>query len=194
VKWLLITTVLAVAFPTALHSQDAVRETFEKGVYTNSTVGFRYVAPAGMTNTTASARSQVEQRAAALHRAKTFAVLLAMTSGPDDTASDWHSVGIQSYPREAFPGADDFHAESLMNASVARGGLSVGTNQSVVFSNQKFVATQFEMHEGTLTKHATVFTTVRGGQLLSFAFASNSAEEVAKMVTTMKSLSFTGSD
>ena len=81
-----------------------------------------------------------------------------------------------------------------MNASVARGGLSVGENQPEIFSNQKFVATQFEMHEGAVTKHATVYSTVCGDQLVSFAFSGNSAEEVTKEAETMKSLTFSNSD
>ena len=176
--------------PAAMHPQGAFHGSLEKGVYTNSTMGFRYNAPPGMVDITADARAQVQQRAAASHRASVFSILLALVSGPDDTSPDWHSMGIQAFPRTAFRGSDDLHAESLMNASVARGGLSIGPNQSVSFSNQHFVATQFEMHEGALTKHATVYTTVRDGDLLSFDFSGNSADQVAKMTDTMKSLSF----
>jgi len=190
-KWALA-AVLLIAVCSNASAQDSADGVLKSGIYSSSELGFRYAAPAAMRDTTASAQAQIQARVAALHRRSSSAVLLAMTSGPDDTASDWHSMGIETFARAAWPDADDFHAESLMNAAVARGGLPVGPNQSVTLSNQKFVVTQFELHEGAITKRATLYTTVRRGKLLSFDFSGNSAEEVNKMAETMKSLSFTG--
>jgi hypothetical protein len=190
-KWLLAAAFLFAACSNA-SAQDSTESVLKSGAYSSPELGFRYVTPAAMRDITASAKAQIQERAAALHRISALVVLLAMASGPDDTASDWDSMGIQIFPRAAWSDADDYHAESLMNASVARGGLSVGPSQSVTFSNQKFVVTQFELHEGSLTKHATVYTTVRRGKLLSFDFSGNSVEQVNKMAETMKSLSFSG--
>ena len=79
-----------------------------------------------------------------------------------------------------------------MNASMARGALPVGDNKSVAFSNVVFVCTLLEMREGSITKHASVYTTIRSGKLLTFAFTGNSADNVSKIADSMKSLAFSG--
>jgi hypothetical protein len=121
----MLAALLLVAVCSNASSQDSADGVLKSGVYSSSELGFRYAAPVAMRDTTASAKAQIEARAAALHCRSSLSVLLAMASGPDDTASDWHSVEIQTFARASWSDADDFHAESLMNAAVARGGLPV---------------------------------------------------------------------
>ena len=114
-KWALAAVLLVAACSNA-NAQNSADGVLKSGIYSSSELGFRYAAPAAMRDTTASARAQIEARVAASHRRSSSALLLAMTSGPDDTASDWHSMGIETFARASWPDADDFHAESLMKA------------------------------------------------------------------------------
>ena len=62
--------------------------------------------------------------------------------------------------------------------------------RSVVISGQSFAVSVFGMQEGPIKKGATVWTTVRKGKLLSFAFVANSPEQLETLTETMKSLQF----
>jgi len=42
-----------------------------------------------------------------------------MSSGPDDKATDWHSLTIETYPRKVVADLDDASAEAKMSAWVA---------------------------------------------------------------------------
>jgi hypothetical protein len=134
----------------------------------------------------------MQKRAAAAHRTSSSALLLRLVTGSADTSPDWASLAVSTFNRASWSDVDDFHTETRMNASMARGALPVGDNKSVTFSNVVFVTTQFELHEGSITKHATVYTTIRKGKLLAFAFSGNSSDVVSKNADSMKSLSFSG--
>ena len=191
-KWLFAAVVVLSIASENASAPNRAESGLVNGVYSDSELGFRYVPPAQMRDVTLNDRAEMQRRAAVLHRSTVTDLLLAMSSGPDDTDPDWHSVGIETLSRASWPDVDDFHAETRMNASMARGALSVSENQRVTFSSQPFVATEFQLHEDSITKHAKVYTTIRRGRLISFAFSGNSPEQVDKMVETMKSLSFTG--
>jgi len=191
-KWLFSAAVLLLIAAANASALDPAEDMLKNGVYSNADLGFRYTPPAKVQDITASARAQIQKQAAAAHHPTRFGLLLAMFFDEDDTAPDWLSIAIETLPRSVWPDLDDSHAESLMNASVVRGARSVGQNESATFSGQKFVVTRFELHEDSLTKHSTVYGTVRRGKLLSFAFAANATEPVDKMAETMKSLSFSG--
>src|SRR6266700_954200 len=67
------------------------------GVYSNAARGFSYTPPSGLRDLTA-AMYEAEGRQA--RSSKTHSsLLLLMASGPDDTAPDWLSLGIETYQR-----------------------------------------------------------------------------------------------
>ncbi|PYV68501.1 MAG: hypothetical protein DMG96_36215 [Acidobacteria bacterium] len=158
--------------------------------YSNATLGFRYTPPNQMHDKTERSRAEIQSRAAALHTGKMFDLLLAMSSGPDDTAPDWHSLTIESYPRSAVSDREDFKAEGKMNAWVAHSRDASALPRPVDISGQSFAVSVFGMQEGTIRKGASVWTTVRKGKLLSFAFVANSPEQLKRLTETMKSLQF----
>lgn len=163
--------------------------------YTNSPLGFHYVPPATLAlDQSAQARSDLQKLAAQTHRPVNTAILLRLLTGGADTSPDWVSLAVMTYSRASWADVDDFHAETRMNAAMARGASPAGENKPVTFGGVAFVASQFEMHEGAIAKHATVYSTVRRGQILSFAFSGNSAEAVSKDAESMKSLTFSGSN
>jgi hypothetical protein len=175
----------------AVQAQDTVLGALKSHGYTNTVLGFRYMPPLSLPlDQTSYARDEVQKRAEALHRTSGSAVLLRLVTGSADTSPDWASLFVSTFKRASWSDVDDFHAETRMNASMARGALPVGDNKSVTFSNVVFVTTQFELHEGSITKHATVYTTIRRGRLLAFAFSGNSPDVISKNADSMKSLSF----
>ena len=163
----------------------------ENGTYENSTLGFHYTPPTGMRDTTSAGQEEIRKRAEARHTAKTLDLLLAMASGPDDTAPDWHAMAIETYPRTAWSNLNDFQAAAKMNVAVAGSRASaVGQTQRLTFSEQNFAVSRFELREGAIVKKAVVYTTVRQGKVLSFAFSGNSPQQVQAMTGSMKTLVF----
>jgi hypothetical protein len=192
-KRLILQEVLVLFAVLIAHAQDPALGVLTSDGYMNSVLGFRYTPPSSLTlDQTSTLRDDMQKRAAAAHRTSSSAVLLRLVSGPEDTAPDWASLYVATFSRASWPDVDDFHAETRMNASMARGGLPVGDNKSVTFSNVAFVCTQFKMQEGSITKHASVYTTIRREKLLTFAFTGNSADDVNKIADSMKSLTFSG--
>ncbi len=158
--------------------------------YSNSTLGFRYTPPNGMRDTTVLSKKAMRERATALHQRATLGLLLSMSSGDDDTASGWHSLSIETYPRGALGSLDDAAAETRMSSWVG-GRRSLDSQPSLLmFAGQNFVSSEFEKQEGTVTKFAAIYTTVRRGELLSFAFSANSADQLQKATESMKNLLF----
>lgn len=173
------------------HSQDGALGVLTKDGYINPALGFRYMPPSSLPlDQTYVERESLQKRAAELHRTTSTAILLRLVSGSADTSPDWASLGVTTFDRASWPDVDDFHAKTRMNVQTARGARPIGDDKSVTFSNVMFVASQFEMHEGSLTKHAIVYTTVRRGKLLTFAFSGNSADVVNEIAASMKSLAF----
>jgi len=128
----------------------------------------------------------IQQRAKAMGKTNTLTLLLSLRSGSDDTAPEWHSIGIQTYPREKMGIVSDRDACQTLSRSVARGGTETGQPLDVQIGAIHFVVSTFEVREGQLTKHACVYTTVRNGKMLSFAFSANSSEVLNKIADSMK--------
>jgi hypothetical protein len=181
------TLLLLASWQAALATGEHSSSSF---VYSDPSLRLRYEPPGGMQDETESGRAQIQDRAAARHTSKVFDLLLAMTAGPDDTAPDWYSLIIETYPRSAVSEPDDAKAEAQMNAWVAHSKDASALPKSVVLSGQSFSVSVFGLQEGTVKKGAVVWTTVRKGKLLSFAFVANSPEQLKRLTESMKSIQF----
>ena len=103
--------------------------------YSNATLGFRYIPPSEMRDKTERFRAEIQERAEASHTKETLDALLAMSSGPDDAATDWHSLTIETYPRKAVADLDDASAEAKMSAWVAHSKDASALPRSVIALN-----------------------------------------------------------
>ena len=159
-------------------------------IYSNRVLGFRYAPPTGMQDATASERATMQARASALNATKMFDLLLAMESSPAAGASSWNLLTIETYPRQALGGLDDITAEAKVSSWVAGVNSSLGTPRSVVLSGQNFAVFVVGEREGTIKKGAVIWTTIRKGKLLSFAFVANSPQQLTKLAESMKSVQF----
>ncbi|HKW18902.1 MAG TPA: hypothetical protein VJO35_15440 [Terriglobales bacterium] len=155
--------------------------------YRNGSLAFRYSIPHGMLDKTARFTLQIEDQPGSW---KTLGTLLALSSGSDSSAPRWGSVTIVTYPRNDVPEPDDSKAEAQMNAWVAHSRDASALPRPAVISGQKFTVSVFGLREGTVTKGAVVWTTVRKGKLLSFAFAANSPEVLKNLTESMKIVQF----
>ncbi len=158
--------------------------------YSNLNLGFSYVPPSEMKDETKSGRAEIRARAAERHTTNTLDLLLSMSSGPDATAPYWHFVNIETYPRQKFSDLDDASAEAKMGAWVAGTSNLPGKPRSVVLAGQPFTVSVFGQQDGTIKKGAVVWTTIRKGKLLSFAFVANSPEQLKRLTESMKSIQF----
>lgn len=113
-----------------------------------------------------------------------------MSSGRDSNAPEWGSVTIETYPRNSVSEPDDVKAAARMNAWVAHSRDAMAQPRQVVISGQIFTISIFGLQEGNIKKGAVVWTTIRKGQLLSFAFAANSAQVLQRLTETMKTVKF----
>lgn len=159
-------------------------------IYYSSKLGLRYKPTDGMLDETEGRRADIRTRAAERHTSEILDLLLAMSSGPSPSASDWHSLTIETYPRERFSDVDDTAAEAKMSAWVAGISGSPGAPRFVVLSGQKFAVYVFAAQEGTVRKGAVVWTTIRKGKLLSFAFVANSPQQLKALAESMKTVQF----
>lgn len=158
-------------------------------VFTDSTLAFRYTPPPNLYDVTEGGKQSIREPARAMGKTDTLNLLLSLVSGPDDTSSDWRSIAIQTYPREKMArGLTDREASQFFSRTVAGVGSETGHPADVHIGDFDFVFSTFELHEGQLTKHARVYTTVRKGQLLSFAFSANSLDAMNKIVDSIKSV------
>jgi hypothetical protein len=155
--------------------------------YSNASLGFRYVPPGEMRDKTARFGLQIKDQSG---KARTLGTLLAMSSGPDSDVSTWRSTTIVTYQRSAVSGPDDAKAEAQMSAWVAHSNDASALPKSVVISGQRFSVSVFGLQEGTVKKGAVVWTTIRKGKLLSFAFVANSPVQLKALTETMKSVQF----
>jgi len=160
--------------------------------YSNVDLGFSYAPPKEMRDETIGGRADIRARAEALHTTKTLDLLLAMSSGPDVTTPAWHSLMIETYPRQRFSNLDDTSAEGKMSAWVAGFSGSTEKPRSVVIGGQSFAVSVFSEQDGTITikKGAVVWNTIRKGKLLSFAFVANSPEQLRALAESMKTIQF----
>ncbi|MGA8430545.1 MAG: hypothetical protein WB729_12050 [Candidatus Sulfotelmatobacter sp.] len=106
------------------------------------------------------------------------------------TFPTWSSITIVTYPRSAVSEPNDAKAAGLMNAMVAHSKDDSALPKLVVISGQRFTVSVFGLQEGTVKKGAVVWTTVRKGKLLSFAFAANSPDRLKELAETMKTVEF----
>jgi hypothetical protein len=87
--------------------------------YHDESLGLDYTPPSNMVNRTERFRAQIQEQAKAAVTVDMLHALLAFSTGDDDTASNWGSVTIETYPRKSVPEPDDVKAEAQMNAWVA---------------------------------------------------------------------------
>ena len=156
-------------------------------VFKDSALGFQYVPPPGMYDRTQTDQQDIQRRAAAAEKTNTMALLLSLRSGPDDTASDWRTIGIQTYPRDRVPVSSDRDASKIFSGWVTGGATETGQSRDVTIEGFSFVVSTFKRQEGQLTKYACVYTAVRNGKILSMSFSSNSQEVLNKTAESMKS-------
>jgi len=155
-------------------------------VFTNSALGFRYIPPTNMRDLTGIEKQWLQQRAAALGKTNTLTILLALRSGPDDTATDWHSVAIETYSRQKLAGASDRKAMQTMSRWVSGLGSVTAEPTDTQIGSFHFVVLSFDLREGQRTKYARVYTTILKDQILSLAFSANSSEVLNRIVASMK--------
>ncbi len=158
--------------------------------YKDQELGYEFVPPAGMIDRTSAEKRLIEQRAAQLHTSKVLTLRLALRANVRDTDAEWHSVGIESYPREQFANSNDHDAILKMSRWVAGQGAQSGEISDRGIGGFNFVVSTFELHEGPLIKRARVYTTILKGQLLSIAFSANSPKQLAEIEKSMNT--FTG--
>jgi hypothetical protein len=167
--------------------QSKTNSQFSGGGYADARLAFRYTPPKGMRDKTARFGLQIQDQSGV---ARPFGTLLAMSSGPDSDVSTWRSIAIVTYSRSAVLEPDDAKAEAQMSAWVAHSDDSSALPKSVAISGQRFSVSVFGLQDGSVKKGAVVWTTVRKGELLSFAFAANSPEQLTKLAESMKSVQF----
>ncbi len=159
-------------------------------IYTNGVLAMKYRPPEGLLDKTERFRLEIREQAKTQGTTKTLKALLAMSSGSDDRDPRWGSITIETYPRSEVLEPDDVKAAAKMNAWVAHSKDASALPKAAVISGQSFTVSVFGLQEGTVKKGAVVFTTIRKGKLLSFAFAANSPERLKELTETMKSVQF----
>jgi hypothetical protein len=164
------------------------------GVFSDAELGFRYTLPKGLTDETSYSREELRKRAAALGTSNnTLEILLRMTSGPPDTAPEWHAISIQTYSHSKFAGLDDRAVEAKMNGWMAGDGVTaIGDPKRVSIAGENFVVTNFEKSEPSHVKYARIYSTIRNGKLLGFAFTANSVDKLQPLADSLETLEFTG--
>ena len=189
-KRLIAITLGVVSVIIAPAAQTGSGSGLKDGVYYSAELGVRYTPPQGMTDETADAREAVRARAAAAHTTNTFDVLLSLVSGPDDEAVDWHSVGIETYPRSKFANLSDSAAEEKINMWAAGQEVvsAVGRSKHVSVAGTDFLVSEFEHSDPSLQKHARVFSTIRNGRLLVIAFTANASERLNAVAESIQTL------
>jgi hypothetical protein len=184
--------VLALLFLSApaAEAQRGLGSLYAGIAYSNPDLDFRYSAPPGMHDRTDSGKSQIQARASENHTNRAMELLLAMSSGSSNSDSEWRSLAVEAYPRELVADLDDSSAEAKISALVAGVSGSSGTPRFVVLSDQKFAVYVFATQEKSARKGAVVWTTIRKGKLLSFAFVANSPEQLKALAESMKTVQF----
>jgi hypothetical protein len=160
-------------------------------VYRNAEFGFRYRPPHEMRDKTGPSTAMLEGQARHLQIKSRLKLLLSMSSGPDDGAVGWHSLMIVAYPRDAYSQLEDANAKAQMSYWVGgASGSDPASAQNVVISGQTFSVFVFAVQQGSVRKGSVVWTTIRTGKLLSFAFAANSPDQLKALTETMKTVQF----
>lgn len=161
--------------------------------YQNAELGFRYLVPQKMSDKTDASRAILDDQASQLHIKNEAKLLLSMSSGPNDRAVDWRCVTIVTYPRDAYNNLDDASAEAKMNDWIgadSQSGADPASGRKTVISGQSFLVSVFIVEVDGTKKGSEVWTTIRRGKLLTFAFAANSPEQLKALAKTMKTVQF----
>ena len=193
-KKLLTVAALLLLLGVPLSSADDTVSGLTDGVFFDAELGFRYTLPKGLTDETSYSRDELRKRAAALRTSNnTLEILLRMTSGPPDTAPEWHAISIQTYSHSKFAGLDDRAVEAKMNGWMAGDGVTaIGEPKRVSIAGANFVVTNFEKSEPSHVKYARIYSTIRNGKLLGFAFTANSVDKLQPLAGSLETLEFTG--
>jgi len=194
VKKLLAVAALLLLLAVPLLSDDDNVSGLTGGVFSDAELGFRYTLPKGLIDETSYSREDLRKRSAALGTSNnTLEILLRMTSGPPDTAPAWHAISIQTYSHSKFAGFDDRAVEAKMNGWMAGDGVAaIGDPKRVSIAGENFVVTNFEKSEPPHVKYARIYSTIRNGKLLGFAFTANYVDELQPLADSLETLEFTG--
>jgi hypothetical protein len=177
-------------WPILAAAQSAVASNQEASLgYLNTKLGFGYTPPPGMIDSTAQAVRDLKARAARRHTQNTLDILLSMTSGPDDIDPAWHSIAVETYPRNAMANLDDAAAELKMSGWVA-GRRALDPGKRLTLAGRQFTLCEFEQPDIGTTKYAAIYTTVRKGKLVSFALGANSPSQLKMLKNSMKTVKF----
>jgi hypothetical protein len=182
--------IIVLLIPWMVTAQGNTTQLSDGVAYSNTVLRFRYQPPSEMQNVTKGAEAEIRAHAEALHSNNSLGILLAMTSGSDEAVPGWHALAVETYPRKAFSDLDDAAAEAKMSAWVMGFADARPLPKSVVVSGQTFAVSVFEEQKGPIKKGAVVWTTIRRGELLSFAFAANSSEQLKAVAESIRSLRF----
>ena len=154
------------------------------GVYANADLGFSFTPPPGFEDLTGVLKAKEHSRPpdGRTH----FSNQLWMVTGSDDTAPDWVSLGIETYPRGRDKDkGDDVTASFITNSSALPGET---TERIVVkISGREFAVTRVEKKEPPLTKYGVAYTTVLNEQFVTFLFGGNDRSRVEKTAASMNS-------
>jgi len=157
----------------------------KQGVYRNVELGFSFTPPGGMHDKTATANPADEKK-----DPNTIELLLFELSGPDDAALDWRALAVQSYPRDQVPTKDDVEAEAKLSRTIiGKSATPMGAPAKLTINDIGYVLSRFQGAHGAVTEYSYVYATIIRGQMVAFAFTSNStaqAEEMAEALKTLK--------
>jgi hypothetical protein len=92
-----------------------------------------------MRDLTAIDRETIREIAAARGTTNIRTLLFSLRSGPDDTAADWHTIAIQTNPRQKFGTLNDRDASVRFSRSVAGNAKEVGQPSNVTMGDFHFV-------------------------------------------------------
>ncbi len=151
-------------------------------------LGFRYTPPGKLRDFTADDRRSVQERATALHATRVLDVRLSLASPSEDTAPEWHKIGIESYPREKLTGLSAKAAIIKVSRWVAGMGTELGEPKEKEIGGFRFMVSAFELREGPLVKHASVYTAILKGQVVSVAFSANSPDVLSEIEASINSI------
>ena len=154
-------------------------------VFTSPELGFRYIPPSGLRDTTLGDQQWIQRRATELRTTKVLVLLLSLRSGADDTSNDC-TIGMESYPLQKLGAATDQDAIRKLSRWVAGNGTETGEPKDLRIGQSHFAVSTFQLREGSLTKQAHIYTTILRGQVLAIVFSANSAEVLSRIEASIK--------
>ncbi len=170
--------------------QDTSKRQAKEDIFLLPDLGVRYRPPSGMTDKTSPEDRQLREHAAS-YAGRSAQLLLDISSGEDDTASDWHQVWIFVYPRGLLSKLNDSDAEVKMNIALAgRQATSTSQPRGIVLGGHSFMVSDFERQEPPVLRRARIYTTTCRTQLMSFVLVSTSVPQLNAMEESLKSLDF----